>query len=767
MIKKTVLIIFLFVANPFNIYSQLTGKITGKVIDKNNQQILSGVNISVLKDNKILKGTESEENGFFVIDNIAVGEYSLRFSLIGYIPLFKDNIFVNSGAPADVYAELEIITTDEIEVQDERFVTPSDLSNSFKNLEYEEIRRSPGGFEDIGRVVQTLPGVSFVNDGRNDLIVRGGSPSENLFLVDNSYIPNINHFGSQGATGGPVSIINLDFIRQVDFLTGGFSARYGDKLSSVLNIDLREGNREEFLTDINLSATGFGAVLEGPIGSEKKGSWLFSARKSYLDFIFKASGFGFIPEYSSAQSKGVYDFGKKNSLTVNIIGVLDKVTFNNDDLENRQDNESILKNNQWGYVNTYEWKTLLSKKSFVLFNLGRTFNTFDYSGRDSVFTEIFKNYSEEGETTLKTEYFLNPGLLTQLQFGGGWRFVKFQNDIVQQQDSSDFIDPETGSRYVIPELNIANTSITNKAFLYTQITQTVFNKFKLNLGLRYDYFEYLNKKNYISPRASVLFPLSKIFNLSFAYGMFYQSPSYIWLAANPQNRNLTDIKADHYIAGAEYLFSSDLRMTLEAYYKNYSDYPVSTSRPYLILANGGGDFEKKDGFGLDPLVSSGTGYSKGIELFIQKALTTNYFGTLSLSLFEAKYTALDRIERESDFNNRFIFTLVGGYSFGKEWEVSSKIRFTGGRPYTPANPDDGTKLVSQFNSSKLPNYSSLDVRLDKRWNFKGWTLITYIDIQNIFDNKNVGAYEWNKFTRQIEPDESIGRLPTIGINAMF
>ncbi|MCY7363538.1 MAG: carboxypeptidase-like regulatory domain-containing protein, partial [Ignavibacteria bacterium] len=155
MIKKTVLIIFLFVANPFNIYSQLTGKITGKVIDKNNQQILSGVNISVLKDNKILKGTESEENGFFVIDNIAVGEYSLRFSLIGYTPLFKDNIFVNSGAPADVYAELEIITTDEIEVQDERFVTPSDLSNSFKNLEYEEIRRSPGGFEDIGRVVQT------------------------------------------------------------------------------------------------------------------------------------------------------------------------------------------------------------------------------------------------------------------------------------------------------------------------------------------------------------------------------------------------------------------------------------------------------------------------------------------------------------------------------------------------------------------------------------------------------------------------------------
>ncbi|MEO8446408.1 MAG: carboxypeptidase regulatory-like domain-containing protein, partial [bacterium] len=399
------IIFFLFTSS---LYSQNKGEITGRVIDKNNQQPISDVSVSLIKDKIIVTGTMTDEKGFFLIPEVNVGEYTLRFSQLGFNPLLKDNIVVYSGVPADVLAELEIITTEEIEVQDKRFVTPSDLSNSFKNLEYEEIRRSPGGFEDIGRVVQTLPGVSFVNDGRNDLIVRGGSPSENLFLVDNSYVPNINHFGSQGATGGPVSILNLDLIREVNFITGGFSARYGDKLSSVLEIDLREGNRNEFLSELNLSATGFGAVLEGPIGKQKKGSWLFSARKSYLDFIFKASGFGFVPEYSSGQIKGVYDFGEKNSLTVNAIGVLDKVTFNNDDPENRQDNEGILKNNQWGYVNTYEWQTLLSKNSFALFNLGRTFNKFDYSGRDSLFNEVFKNNSEEGETTLKAEYFLNP-----------------------------------------------------------------------------------------------------------------------------------------------------------------------------------------------------------------------------------------------------------------------------------------------------------------------------------------------------------------------
>jgi hypothetical protein len=294
----------------------------------------------------------------------------------------------------------------------------------------------------------------------------------------------------------------------------------------VLEVKFREGSREKFLTDINLSATGFGAVIEGPIGSEKKGSWFLSARKSYLDFIFKASGFGFIPEYSAAQFKVVYDFDEKNSITVNGIGNLDKVTFNNDEEENRQDNENILKNNQSGYVNSYEWRTILSKKSFALFNLGRNFTKFDYSGRDALFNEIFTNKSNEGETALKAEYFLTPGPNTQIQTGGSFRFVNFTNEIYQQQDTSFIIDPETGMGYVLPEINIDENTNTNKAYLFAQVSQNIYKGIKLNLGLRYDYFEYLNDKNYLAPRASVLFPVNKKFNLSFAYGIFYQSPAY-------------------------------------------------------------------------------------------------------------------------------------------------------------------------------------------------------------------------------------------------
>ncbi len=763
---KTILLLLLFLVSPAFIISQ-TSEITGRVTDKSNKLPVKKVKVTVLKGDEIITGTKTYPDGYFRITDVEVGEYTLRFNETGYNPLLIDNVVVNSGAPTDVSVELEIISTDEIVVEDDRFVMPGDLANSFKQLTYEEIRRTPGGFEDIGRVVQILPGVSFVNDGRNDLIVRGGSPTENLFLVDNTFVPNINHFGSQGATGGPVSIINLEVVNEVNFLTGGFSARYGDKLSSVLDIKFREGNRDKFLTDINLSATGFGAVVEGPIGSKKKGSWLLSARRSYLDLIFNASGFGFVPEYTSAQFKGVYDFDEKNSLTINAIGNNDKVTFNNDELEDRQDNENILKNNQYGYVNSFELRTILSKKSFALFNLGRTYTNYDYSGRDAQFVDIFKNKSNEGETGLKAEYFLTLTPNTQIQTGGRFSFINFENDIYQQADTSYFVDPETGERYILPELSLTNDTKTNKAYLYAQLTQNIFKDIKINLGLRYDYFEYLNDKNYLAPRASLDVPLNSKFSMSFAYGIFYQSPSYIWLAANEQNRNLKDIRADHYVAGLEYRISNDIRMTLEAYYKDYYDYPVSTSRPYLILGNNGGNFEQKDEFGLEPLESSGTGFARGIEFFIQKALTTNFYGLLNFSYYEAKYKALDGIERQSNFDNVYLFTVTGGYKLGYGWEAAAKFRLVGGRPYTPINPADGTQLVSEYNTVRLPDYNRLDLRVDKTLNFKNWTLVTYIDLQNVLNQKNVTSVEWNKYTKSIEFNESIGFLPSIGINAMF
>ena len=740
------------------------GILTGRVVERFNSQPVPGAVIEIIG---LKLKTGSDDDGFFEFESVPQGVYSVRFSSFGYIQLVLDNVVVNSGVVTDIRAELDIIETDEIVVEDERFVKPGDISTSIKNLSFEEIRRTPGGFEDIGRVVQTLPGVSFVNDGRNDLIVRGGAPSENLFIVDNSAIPNINHFGSQGATGGPVSIINLKLIRDVNFITGGFSAKYGDKLSSVLEIKQREGNRKKFMGDINLSATGFGVLFEGPIGSEKRGSWLVSANRSYLDFIFNAAGFGFVPEYYSFQGKSVYDLNENNYLTVNLIGNLDKVKFNNDDDEKKQDNSLILDNDQWGYVTAAEWKSLLSSKSYSVFTLTRNFTNFDYTGRDTGQVVYFNNLSKEGETSLKAEYFVQPNKSTQLSFGIEGKYVNFNYEINKQQDTLYFIDPSTNTRYITPPISLSDDNNSYKASAYAQWTQFLANRFKLNFGLRYDYFDFIVKKNYVSPRVSASINLLHDLYFNLSYGIFYQSPSYVWLISNPSNRKLENIRSDHYIAGLEYIFMPDLMASVEVYYKDYDKYPVSTVRPYFILSNSGGDFEKKGSFVIEPLVSAGNGFANGIELFVQKTLTNNYYLNLSLSFFRAKYTALDGVKRYSDFNNRILFTAFGGFLFGDGFQVSSKLRYVGGRPYTPINPFDGTQLVSEYNTAKLPDYYAVDVRLDKKWSFETWTLVTYIDIQNITNRKNISGYEWNKYKGIIEPNEGIGLIPSIGINAMF
>ena len=761
MTMKYIILYFLTFLFVQNLSANSSGEISGKVVDKFTQQPVADVLVEIPVLN--LK-TGSNENGSFKFSDVPTGTYFIKFYSVGYRPFSLSDVVVATGEPVVLYIELDIVQTDEIVVQSEIFSKPSDISTSFKSLNYEEIRRSPGGFEDIGRVIQTLPGVAFVNDGRNDLIVRGGAPTENLFLVDNAPVPNINHFGSQGATGGPVSIIDLTFIREANFITGGFSAKYGDKLSSVLDIKLREGNRQKFMADIDLSATGFGTVLEGPIGSKEKGSWLFSAKRSYLDFVFSAVGFGFIPEYTSFQFKGVYDISKNVSLIVNAIGNIDKVRFNNDKLDNKQKNENILTDDQWGYVNSFEVKVLTSRSSYALFSLSRNYTNFSYSGRNANFEETFKNNSVEGETQVASEYYWMPMKSTQFSFGAGAKLINFVNEIKSQADTLYYTNP---GQVIIPgvDINADNNSI--KAYSYAQITQKVFDRLKINLGLRYDYFGYIEKKNYVSPRVSATYNITSRLNLNLSYGIFYQSPSYIWLITNPSNRNLEDIRANHYVAGIEYMFTDDLKATVEVYQKDYSKDPVSTLRPYYILANNGGDYPKPENFSLEPLISAGVGYARGIEFYLQKALTDKLFGTVNLSLFEAKYTSLDGIERASDYDNKFIFIINGGYLFGKGWQASSKFRFVGGRPYTPINPNNGIQEISLYNNARYPDYYSLDVRVDKRWDFSKWSLVTYVDIQNITGRKNITNYQWDKYNNNIRVSESIGVFPTIGVNAMF
>lgn len=760
---KKLITVFLLFFSIFTSFSQQIGILNGIVLDKATQTFLKDINVKILGTNLTAK---TKEDGSFRITGIPLGTYSVEFTSASYQKFIQSDVVISTGIERELIIELQGVQTEEVVIEDSRFQKPSDVTTSFKSLTFEEIRRFPGGLEDIGRVIQSLPGISLTSDGRNDLLVRGGSPAENLFVVDGFEVSNINHFGSQGATGGPVSILNLDFVRNVNFLTGGFSAKYGDKLSSVVEIQQRSGNSEKFFGKINLSGTGFGANFEGPISKKNKSSWLVSARRSYLDLIFNAAGFSFVPEYTDFQLKADYRINNSNFIEFNSFGALDKVRFNNDTEENKQNNLDILTNNQNSYSAGFLLKTLLNKNSFLVSSVARNYTNFFFSQRDSNFTEIFRNDSKESDIQLKLDYSSRISPSTLISLGGAGKRIKLDYDIDKKADTLSYTDPNTGNYIILPAVTILKNLYTYKGFVYAEITQNFLKRFKLTAGVRYDYIDIINKKNYVSPRTSLAVTITPKLSLNFAYGIFYQSPSYIWIIGSENNKELENIRADHYIAGIEYLFDESTRLTVEGYFKDYRNYPVSVNRPYLILANNSG-FETQNSFGLEQLVSTGTGKAMGFEIFLQKALTKSIYGQVSFSYSDVKYNAYDGVERRSDWDNRYVLNVSGGYKLGKTWEFSAKFRLAGGRPYTPIDPDNGSINYNFYNTEVLPVYHRLDIRAEKRFMFKAWTLTTYIDIQNIYNRQNVYQYEWNPFKREIEANKNLGILPTIGISAEF
>ncbi|MHB9040666.1 MAG: TonB-dependent receptor [Melioribacteraceae bacterium] len=738
----------------------LKGTITGKVVDEVTNEPIPGVNVVIVGSQK---GAAADLNGEFVISNLDAGIYQVRVSALGYSTIIKSDVIVNNAKPTNLLLKMvsALIELEGVTVRSGYFeMDPSEIG-SVANLSYEEIRRAPGGFEDVVRALSVLPGVAQASAGRNDLVVRGGAPSENLYLVDGFIVPNINHFGSQGATGGPLSFINLDFVRETSFSSGGFSSKYGDKLSSVLTIDLREGRKDRLGGKAIISASQFGLNLEGPIG--QKGNFIFSARRSYLDFIFNAAGFNFVPEYYDALTKFSYDLDAKNRFSYLFIGAFDKVKFNNKDSEDLYENSRILGLNQNSYLTGLSYRHLFEKGFFEI-TLSRNFTDFDSSQRDTLLNPIFLNKSREGENELKGDIIYKLSANSELDLGLSAKLVKFSADIKLPSFITTF-----GEKLNITSLNTAKNF--TKFGIYTQYSNIMFDRLRISLGARGDYFSGINVTFYFSPRFSTAFMLNEISSINFSAGIYHQSPSYIWLIADELNRNLNAVRVNQFVLGYERRLREDLRMKVEGFLKNYENYPASVLRPYLVLANtgagyGGGD-ENFASFGLEPLVSAGIGDVHGIEFSLQKKSSdTPNYGILSVTWSESTFTGLDGVKRAGSYSQNWIVNLTGGYIFNKNWEASFKFRFATGNPYTPFN-NDGTQSVANYNSSRFKPVHSLDLRVDRRWDFDNWALITYLDIQNIYNNKNTNTIRWDYRKGKIDDQSSIGLLPSIGVSLEF
>lgn len=766
--------------------SEPVGSVTGVVINSATQAPIPGATLQV-SGTKL--GGVSRNDGKFSIKKIPVGIVSIKVTAIGYEPFILTNVAVSSGKPFMVTIQLteQEIKTTEVVVTAGYFQKNNETTVSTQTLGSEEVRRAPGVQEDVVRYVQILPGVAATAAGRNDLIVRGGAPFENLFIVDNLEVPNINHFGSQGSTGGPLSIINIDFVRDVTFSAGGFGTRFGDRVSSLTNINLREGNSEQFTGEVVLSATAFGAIVEGPIGD--KANFFFSARRSYLDLLFAAIGVPIVPEYWDFQFKATYDINEKNKVSFLGIGALNDLKLIPKNDEQRVQISRIQVPTQPQYFSGITWKSLF-ENGFVQTTLGRTFTRFNTRQSDSLGNQLFSNQSREGENSLRSELFY--------YFGGGKELnVGFVAKYASQLRYNLLVDgrfrrDENGNErsYAI------DTSFT--AFrngIFANYTTMLGESFRTTLGVRGDYYSFTKDALFLSPRGVLSYLLSPTQTINLSVGRYYQAPQFIWLVGDASNKAvLNPIRADQAVLGFEWQILDDTKIQLETYYKSYNGYPSRVWRRQAVLAPSGFDDLQNDiPFGLEPITNQGTGTVRGVELFIQKKLSeTPFFGILSVSYNQSRFTGIDGVERRGTFDAPLVVNIAGGYRIGTDWEISARFRFSTGLPTTNyfsnrgrdsadrtvsdpsyvvdrSDPRFGTINFATLNEAgRLPDLHSLDVRVDKRWSFTGFQLITYIDIQNIYNRKNATRVTFDQRKGYEVTDlPGLGLLPSIGLNFEF
>jgi len=740
--KITCLVLLLGAANL--LFSQ-SGVIRGKVSNKLTNEPIAFANVL---ETKTGKGTTTDENGTYEITGLAPGLYDLNVSFIGFEEITVFEIQVTNAKPAIIDVQLEEAAEQltEVTVQASPFRKTEESPVSLRTIGVAEIQRNPGGNRDISRVIQTLPGVTAPSSFRNDLIIRGGAPNENRFFLDDVEVPNINHFATQGASGGPVGLINVNFINEVEFYSGAFPANRGNALSSVMNFRQRDGRDDRIGGTFMVGATDVGLTMEGPLGD--KATYLVSARRSYLQFLFKAIGLPFLPTYNDFQAKVKYRIDKRNELTFIGLGAIDQFSLNLEANET-EEQQALLDNlptsPQWNYTNGLVWKHY-DDKGFWTFVLSRNMlnnESFKYRGNDDSSPDnlILDYKSQEIENKFRAERTLRTGRF-KLNYGVNYEYVKYNNRTFNKIFTG--IGPQT--------INYASDLAFSKFGLFAQSSQKFFGeRLTASLGFRMDgnsfSREMRNPLGQFSPRFSLAYALSERLSLNFNTGVYYQLPPYTLIGYQEDGRfvnrdyNIDYVRNNHLVAGFEYNTAANSRFTIEGYYKTWKDYPFLL-RDSVALANLGGDFGV---IGNEPAIPFADGRSYGLEFLFQQRLYKGFYGIASYTLGWSEFQDKNGRFVPSSWDSRHIMSLTMGKQFKRNWELGVNWRFQAGLPFTPFS--DQSALVAnwnvnfrgildydQLNSLRRSPGNTIDVRVDKRWFFDKWSLNLYLDLENLTAN---------------------------------
>ena len=746
-----------------------TGTINGRVTDAETLETLVGVNVLI---EGIGRGAATDLDGDFQIEGIPVGSYTVTVSYIGFETVRRTDVIVRSGRITflDIALRAASVEVEGVTVTAGYFPESIDQPVSVTGMSAEEIRRAPGTAGDVSRVVFALPSVAKADDSKNSLIVRGGGPTENGFYIDNIEISNINHFPEQGSSGGPIGMVHVDFIRNVDFHAGGFGTEYGDRLSAIMDIDFRRGNTQERDIQLDMNFAGFGAVVEGPLGT-MDGSYLFSARRSFLDLIVKAidETETSIPEYSDIQGKVDLRLARNHRLSV--LGIM-ATDVSNLEGEDAIENEENLYNDFFYRTHTVgaNWLAIWGSRAHSETSISQTRNRYDYQLfqtvdfiRDGSHTALMDLQPTESEWRLRNvnrlilsdAHRLSTGIEVKVghasyrNFYGAWR---------------DELGQETNAFRVDDDIDAT------KVFAFASHTWSPGSRFSLTGGARIGHYS-LAGSTTISPRMSARYRLTSTVSVSAAAGVFRQYLPLPLIAQNTGNRDLRSLRSDHFIIGLQKQLSESTRLTLEAYAKEYRNFPMDPSQPETFVLD---QVVALSVFVNDePLVDSGRARTRGLELMLQKKLASNVYGLVSASAFRARYRDLNGTWRNRIFDNRVTFQAEGGYKPNAKWEFSARWLYGGGRPFTPfdlaASEAAGRGIADQSRilSERLPAYHSFNVRFDRRFNWTRQNLIVYISIWNAYDRINISTWEWNEVTNEPDPLEQWGLLPIFGVEWEF
>ncbi|MCZ2100188.1 MAG: TonB-dependent receptor [Chitinophagales bacterium] len=735
----------------YSLNAQMLGNVIGTVKDRNTQELLIGVVVQFLGNDTI--GVVSDENGAFSI-KMPIGKYNLKTSYLGYEPFEQYNLNVSSGNAQILQIELDTKSQElqEVVINHSKTVRATDMVTPLatQRLTSEDIKINPGGNFDVSKVIQVLPGVAGgTTPNRNDIIVRGGGPSENVYYLDGIEIPILNHFQTQGASGGATGILNVSFIQDVQLTSSAFNGKYDNALASTIVIKQRNGNPEKISGNIRLSGSEFATMLEGPI--HHKTTFLVSARRSYLQFLFKLLDLPIRPNYYDFQYKINHSINNKTELNFIGLGAIDNFKLaipKNIDANNAYINRANPLIKQWNYTVGGTLKRLVKDGYYtvalsrnMLFNGAERYPDNALKQGDKLFT--LASHEIENKLRIDMNKYINGW---KYSYGTSAQYVKYDADIFNTiQDA----EKDSLGVVITPAIQFSSNSAIRffKFGLYGQVSKYFLDdKFLISGGLRSDINTFTKDGTHplktLSPRMSFSFLLNTQWNISASIGSYYKLPVYTMLGYIDRNdinsnQDLKSTQAIHYTIGTEFVPKNDFRFTLEAFYKDYHNYPVS-SNTGISFANIGTDYSAVGG---ESYLSTGKGRVYGIEAYLQQKLVKKLFYVASATVYKSAFSGTDKVFKSSTWDYGYVLSSTLGYTFDHNWDIGLKYRLAGGQPYTPFDlvaskalyltNGSGIYDYTQLNSQRLPIFSQLDLRIDKSFNFMKTSLKLFLDFQNI------------------------------------